>query len=99
MITNMINNKKTNPIVTELFIRDRKLNFFIVFITQSYFKVPKEVHFFFIMKIPSKRELKQIAINHSIDVDFKDSMKIYKMFPAEPYFFLLTTQLYYQTMV
>ena len=51
------------------------------------------------MKIPSKRELKQIAINHSTDVDFKDSMKIYKMFPAEPYFFLLTTQLYYQTMV
>ena len=46
MITNMINNKKTNPIVTELFIRDRKLNFFIVFITQSYFKVPKEVLFF-----------------------------------------------------
>ena len=45
MITNMINNKKTNPIVTELFIRDRKLNFF-VFITQLYFKVPKEVLFF-----------------------------------------------------
>ena len=41
------------------------------------------------MKIPSKRELKQIAINHSIDVDFKDSMKIYKMFPAEPYFFFV----------
>ena len=43
MIANMINNKKLNPIVTELFIRGRKLNIPIVFITQSYFKVPKDV--------------------------------------------------------
>ena len=39
----MVNNKKLNPIVTELFIRGRTLNVSIVFITQSYFKVPKEV--------------------------------------------------------
>ena len=61
MIANMINNKKLNPIVTELFIRGRKLNISIVFITQSYFKVPKDVRLnsthFFIMKIPNKREL------------------------------------------
>ena len=68
MIADMITNKKLNPLVTELFIRGRKLNISIVFITQSYFKVTKEVTFtathFFIMKIPNKRELQQIAINH-----------------------------------
>ena len=65
MIADMINNKKLNPVVTELFIRSRKLNISIVFITPSYFKVPKDVRLnsthFFIMKIPSKRELHQIA--------------------------------------
>ena len=64
MIADMINNNKLNPIVTELFIRGRKLNISIVFITQSYFKVPKDVRLnsthFFIMKIPNKRELQQI---------------------------------------
>ena len=61
MIADMINKNKLNPIVTELFIRGRKLNISIVFITQSYFKVPKDVRLnctrFFIMKIPNKREL------------------------------------------
>ena len=65
MIADMINNKKLNPVVTELFIRGRKLNISIVFITQSYFIVPKDVGLnsthFFIMKIPNKRELQQIA--------------------------------------
>ena len=68
----MISNNKLNPIVTELFIRGRKLNISIVFITQSYFKVPKDVRLnstdFFIMKIPNKRELQQIALNHSSDI-------------------------------
>ena len=67
MIADMINNNKLNPVVTELFIRGRKLNISIVFITQSYFKVPKEVRListhFFIMKIPNKRELQQISLN------------------------------------
>ena len=61
MIADMINNKKLNPVVTESFIRGRKLNVSIVFITQSHFKVPKDVRLnsthFFIMKIPNKREL------------------------------------------
>ena len=65
MIADMINNKKLNPVVTELFIRGRKLNISIVFITQSYFNVPKDVGLnsthLFIMKIPNKRELQQIA--------------------------------------
>ena len=82
---------KNNSIVTELFVRGRKLNISIVFITQSYFKVPKDVRLntthFFIMKIPNKRELQQIALNHSSDIDFKDFIKIYKKCTAEPYFF------------
>ena len=60
----------------------KNINISIVFITQSYFKVPKDVRLnsthFFIMKIPNKRELQQIALNHSSDIDFKDFMNIYK---------------------
>ena len=78
----LISNKKLNPIVTELFIRSRKLKISIVFIRQSYFKVLKKFRLntahFFIMKIPNKRELQKIAINRSSDTDFKDFMKIYK---------------------
>ena len=93
MIADMINNTKLNPVVTELFIRGRKLNISIFFITQSYFKVPKDVRLnsthFFIMTIPNKRELQQIALNHSSDIDFKDFIKIYKKCTAEPYSFLV----------
>ena len=82
MIADIINNKKLNQVATELFIRGKKLNVSIVFITQSYFKVPKDVRLnsthFFIMTIPNKRELQQIALNHSTDIDFKDFIKIYK---------------------
>ena len=78
MIADMINNKKLNPVVTKLFIRVRKLNISIVFITQSYFKVPKDFRLnsthFFIMKITNKQELHQIALNHSSDVDFKNAL-------------------------
>ena len=80
IIADMINNKKLNPIVTELFIRGRKHNISIAFITQSYFKMPRDVRLnsthFFIMKIPNERELPQIALNCSSDIDFKDFMKI-----------------------
>ena len=76
MIADMIDNKKLNLIVTDLLIRGRKLNILIAFITQSYFKAPKEVTLnithFFIMKIPNKRELQEIALNHSSDIGFKD---------------------------
>ena len=93
MIADMINDKKLNPIITNLFIRGRKLNISIVFITQSYFKVPKDVRLnsthFFIMKIPNKRELQRIALNHSSDIDFKDFIKIYKKCTKEPYSFLV----------
>ena len=89
MIADMINNEKLNSIVTELVIRGRKLNFSLVFITQSYFKVPKDVKLntthFFIIKYPNKRELQQIAINHSSDIDFKDFVQIYKKYTDKPY--------------
>ena len=93
VIADMINNKKLNSIVTELFIRGRKLNVSRVFITQSYCKVPKDVRLnsthFFIMKIPNKRELQPIALNHSSDIDSKDFIKIYKNCTAEQYSFLV----------
>ena len=93
MIADMINNKKLNSIVTELFIRGRKLNISLVFITQSYFKVPKDVRLntthFFIMKISNKRELQQIAINHSSDINTKDFINIYKKCTDKPYSFLV----------
>ena len=93
MIPYMIHNKKLNSIVTEFFVRERKLNISLVFITQSYFKVPKDVRLntshFFIAKIPNKRELQQIAINHSSDINANDFANIYIKCTSEPYYFLV----------
>ena len=79
MIADIINDKELIPVVTELPIRGMKLNISIVVITQSYFKVPKEVRVnithFFTMKIPNKRELQRFSTNHSSDVDFNVFMK------------------------
>ena len=89
MIADMLSNKTFNPIVTELFFRGRKLNISFVFITQSYFAVSKNIRLnstqYFIMKVPNKRELPQIAFNHSPVIDFKDFKKLYKKFTAKPY--------------
>ena len=72
---------KFQSIIKELFIRCRKLNISVVFITQSYFSVPKEVRLnsthYFVMKINNKRELQNIVINHSVDIDYKGFMEIY----------------------
>ena len=91
MIADMSHNKKLNSVVTELFNRGRKLNSYLAFITQSYFKVPKDVRLttshFFIAKIPNKRELQQIAINHSSDISTKDFTNINKECTAETYSF------------
>ena len=80
MISDMIDNKKLNSIVSEIFIRGRKNNISVVFIMQSYFKVPKEVRLntkhIFIMKITNRGELQQIAFNHSSDIDFEEFMEI-----------------------
>ena len=93
MIADIIKNKKLNPIFTELFIRGRKLNISLVFITQSYFKVRKDVRLntthFFISKIPNKRELQQIVLNHSSDISTKDFKNIYRKCTAEPYSFFV----------
>ena len=76
-----------------MFITGRKLNISVVFITQSYFKVPKDVRLnsthFAIMKIPNKIELQQIALKHSSDIYFKDFMKTFKKYTKEPYSFLV----------
>ena len=93
MIADMIQNKKLNSIMTELFIRGRKLNISLVFIKQSYFKVPKDVRLntthFFITKILNKRKLQQIPINHSSGISPKDLINIYRKCPVELYCFFV----------
>ena len=93
MIADVMNNRKLNPVVTEFSITGRQLNISIAFVTQSYFKLPKEVRLnttpFFIIKRPNKKELPEIGLNDSSDVGFKDFMKIYKKYTAEPYSFLV----------
>ena len=93
MIADMINNRKLGSTVTELFIRGRKLNIALVFITQSNFKVTKDVRLntthFFIAKIPNRRELREIATSHSSDISTKDFTNIYGKCAFEPYSFLV----------
>ena len=92
MIADIMTNKRFQAIIKELFIRCRKLNISLVFITQSYFSVPKDVRLntthYFIMKINNKRELQNIAINHSANIDYQDFKKIYRECTKEPYNFL-----------
>ena len=89
MIADMFSNKKLNPIITDFFITGRKLSISLVFITQYYFAVPKNIRLnstrYFIMKISNKRELHQISFNHSSDIDFKDFMNRYEKCTATPY--------------
>ena len=93
MIADMIHNKNLNSIVTELLIRGRILNISLLFITQSYFKVPKDVRLntshIFIIKILNKRDLQQIPINQSSDISTKDFSSIYRKCRNEPYSFLV----------
>ena len=93
MIADMEFNKKQSPIVTKLFLIGRKLNISLVFISQSYFKVPKTIRLnvthSFIIKIPNKKEIQQIASNHFSDTDFKDFMKLDKDYTNTPYSFLV----------
>ena len=77
MIADMLSNKKINPIVTELFITGRKLNNSLVFITQSYFAVPENIRLnskdYFVMKIPNKRELQEMAFKYWLSRLYKSS--------------------------
>ena len=91
MIADIMSNKKFQTIIKELFIRCRKLNISLVFITQSYFSVPKDVRLnsthYLIMKINNRKELQNIAINHSADIDYNDFVRIYRECTRKPYFF------------
>ena len=91
MVEDVMTNKTFQSIIKELFIRCRKINISLVFITQSYLSVPKDVRLnsthYFIMKTNNKRELQNIAINHSADIDYKDFIKIYRECTKEPYNF------------
>ena len=82
MIADIMINKTYQAIIKELFIRYRKLNISLVFITQSYLSFPKDVRLnsthYLVMKINKNRELQNIGINHSADIDYKDFTKIYR---------------------
>ena len=92
MIADIMTNKRFPAIMKELFIRCRKLNISLVFITQSYFSVPKDSRLntthYFIVKINNRIELKNIATDHSADIDYKDFVKVYRKCTKEPYNFL-----------
>ena len=91
MMADMLSNKKANPMVIELFIRGRKLNIFIAFITQCYFAVLKNIRLNsthrFIMKIPNKLELQQTGFSHSSDIKLKDFINFYKKCTAKSHSF------------
>ena len=95
MIADNLSNKMFEAIIKELFIRCRKLNISLVFITQSYFAVPKDVRLnsthYLIMKIDSNRELQNIAINHTADIDYKHFVNIYRECTKKSYSFLITS--------
>ena len=93
IIADILSNKKLTPIFTELFIRGKKVNISLVSITQSYFDVPKNIRLnsthYFVMKIPNKRELQQIAFNNLSDIDFQDFLNLYKKCTSKPHSFLV----------
>ena len=92
MIADIMTNKKCQSLIKELLIRCRKLNISLLFITQSYFSVPKDVRLnsthYLIMKINNRKELQNIAINHSADIDYQVFIKIYRERTKEIYIFL-----------
>ena len=92
LIADIMGNKKFQAIIKELFIRCRKLNISLVFITQSYFSVPKDVRLnsthYLIMKINNRKELQNIAINILADIDYNNFMRIYRECTRKLYSFL-----------
>ena len=91
VIADIMSSKTFQAIIKELFIRCRKLNISLVFIIQSYFSVPKDVRLnsthYLIMKINNRKELQNIAINHSADIDYDDFVRIYRECTRKPYYF------------
>ena len=87
MIADIMSNEKFQATIKKLFIRCRKLNISLVFITQSYFSVPKNVRLnstHLIMKINNRKELQNIAINHFADIDYNDFVRIYRACTRKP---------------
>ena len=93
MIADIMKSEKFKAIVKELFISCRKLNISIIFITQSYFRTPKDARLnsthYILMKIGNKKELKSIAEENSGHLDFTDLLKIYNYCTNEPYLFMM----------
>ena len=93
MIADIMRSEKFKAIIKKHFIRCRKLNISIVFITQSYFRTPKDARLnsthYTLMKIGNKKELKSKAEENSGHLDFKDFLKIYNYCTKEPYSFML----------
>ena len=98
MINHVISDKKAQQVLKELFIRCRKLDISFCFLTQFYFSVPKDARLncthYIVFKLNNKRDLQNMAINHSSDIDYKEIVKIYRNSKKEPYNFLTidTTQ-------
>ena len=92
MIADIMTNKEYKAIIKELFIRCRKLNISLVFITQSYFKTPKDARLnsthYLLTKINNKRELRNISDDNSADLQYKDFLKLYRHFASKPYSFM-----------
>ena len=91
IITDILSDKKINPILIELFIGGRKLNISFIIITQFYFAVPKYIRpnstCYFIIKVAYKQELQQIKFNHSLDIEFRGIMNLYKKYTTKTYSF------------
>ena len=92
MISHVMSDKQAQQVLKDLFTRCRKLNISLCFLTQSYFSVPKDVRLncthYIIFKLNNKRELQNIAINYSADIDYKDFVNIYRKCTENPYNFL-----------
>ena len=93
MIADIMRSERFKAIVKELFIRCRKLNISIVFVTQSYFRTPKDARLNsthdILMEMGNKKELKSIAEENSGYLDFKDFLKIYNHCTDKPYSFMM----------
>ena len=87
MVSHVKSDKKAQQVLKDLFIRCRKLNISLCFLTQSYFSVPKTAKLncthYVIFKVNNKRELQNISLNHSADIDYKDFIEIYRNFTKE----------------
>ena len=92
IMADIMTKRRFQAIIKELFIRSRKLNILLAFITQPYFSVPKDVRLnsthYLIMKVNKKREVQNIVVNHSADIDYNSFMKIYRECTKESFDFL-----------